>query len=162
MRVRRSGGRATSDCLVESFVWICGRVADDRWECQAPVMDQPGGWECAGAWHVLCCMWMVLPNQAGSLQGPHGASRDVLAVEDLGIGSGWPQNKQNWALPAVMGSWIRMEHSCLCCVQSTPPPAASVPSIAPILGKLEFGSLVIAGPSSFADRCPPFSFGLQS
>ena len=90
-------------------------------------MDQPGGRECAGAWHVLCCMWMVLPNQAGSLQGPHGASRDVLAVEDLGIGSGWPQNKQNWALPAVMGSWTRMQHSCLCCVQSTPPPAASFP-----------------------------------
>ena len=48
-------------------------------------------------------MLMDYPNQAGSLQGSHGVERDILAVDDLGIGSGWQQSKQNWALPAVVG-----------------------------------------------------------
>ncbi len=46
---------------------------------------------------------MACPYQAGSLQGFRGVSRDLLAVNDLGIGSGWQQSKQNWALPAVVG-----------------------------------------------------------
>jgi len=64
-----------------------------------------GGWvmKCSGTQHVLWSMWMVFPNQAGSLQGSHSVDCDILAVEDPGIGSGWQQSKQNWALPAVVG-----------------------------------------------------------
>ena len=59
--------------------------------------------ECTGAQHVLLCMLMVLPDQGGSLQGSHGVSCDILAVDDPGTGSGWQQSKQNWALPSVVG-----------------------------------------------------------
>ena len=45
--------------------------------------------ECAGAFYVLYAMWMILPNQAGSLQGFCGASHNILAANDLGTGSGW-------------------------------------------------------------------------
>ena len=50
-------------------------------------------------------MWRVLPNQTGGLQGLHHVSGDGLAVEKLGIGSGWQQSRQNWLPPAVMGYW---------------------------------------------------------
>ena len=53
-------------------------------------------------------MWRVLPNQTGGLQGLHHVSGDGLAVEKLGIGSGWQQSKQNWLPPAVMGYWTWM------------------------------------------------------
>ena len=59
--------------------------------------------ECIGAQHVLHVMWMILPNQAGSLQGSPSVSWDILAAKDLGTGSGWQQSKQNWTLPAVVG-----------------------------------------------------------
>jgi hypothetical protein len=64
-----------------------------------------GGWvmKCSGTQQVLWSMWMVFPNQAGSLQGSHSVDCDILAVDDLEIGSGWQQSKQNWALPAVVG-----------------------------------------------------------
>ena len=57
----------------------------------------PCGWvlECEGAQHVLHVMWMVCPDQAGSPQGSQSVSCDVLAANDLGIGSGWQQSKQN-------------------------------------------------------------------
>ena len=63
------------------------------------------GWvlNCQRTQHVLQAMQMVHPNQAGSLQGSHGVSRDILAVNDPGIGSGWQQSKQNWTLLAVVG-----------------------------------------------------------
>ncbi len=59
--------------------------------------------DCGGAAHVLQTVLMAYPNQAGSLQGPHSACCDILAVDDLGIGSGWQQSKQNQALLAVVG-----------------------------------------------------------
>ena len=65
-------------------------------------------------------MWMVLPNQAGSLQGLHNGSGDLLAVNDLGTGSGWQQSKQNWTLPAVAGHWIRMASRDFCCAEAVP------------------------------------------
>jgi len=46
---------------------------------------------------------MAYPNQASSLQGSHSVSCDILAVDDLGTGSGWQQSKQNQALLAVVG-----------------------------------------------------------
>jgi len=55
--------------------------------------------------HEQLGMWRVLPNQTGGLQGLHHVSGDGLAVEKLGIGSGWQQSKQNWLPPAVMGHW---------------------------------------------------------
>ena len=79
----------------------------------------PWSWvmEYQGMQHVLHTLSMVCPDQAGSLQGSHSASCDILAANDLGIGSGWQQSKQNWALPAVVGHWARMRSSDLCCVQ---------------------------------------------
>ena len=53
--------------------------------------------------YVLHIMWMACPNQTGSLQGSHDVSCDILAANVPGIGSGWQQSKQNWALPAVVG-----------------------------------------------------------
>jgi hypothetical protein len=57
----------------------------------------PCGWEmeCQGALQVLQVMSMVCPNQADSLQGSRGVNYDILAANDLGIGSGWQQSKQN-------------------------------------------------------------------
>ena len=49
--------------------------------------------EWAGIVHEQLCMWRVLPNQTGGLQGFHHVSDDILAVEKLGIGSGWQQSK---------------------------------------------------------------------
>ena len=51
---------------------------------------------------------MVLPDQAGSLQGSCSVSCNLLAANDPGIGSGWQQSKQNWTLLAVVGYWTRM------------------------------------------------------
>ena len=76
------------------------------WEVVGTCSCHLRGWvlDCQGTQHVLQAMQMVHPNQAGSLQGSHGVSRDILAVNDPGIGSGWQQSKQNWALPAVVGT----------------------------------------------------------
>ena len=81
-----------------------------------PVTPQ-GLLECIGAQHVLHVMWMVLPNQAGSLQGVSSVNCILLAANDLGTGSGWQQSRQNWTLPAVVGYWIRMTCSLLCCAE---------------------------------------------
>ena len=59
--------------------------------------------DCGGAAHVLQTVLMAYPNQASSLQGSHSVSCDILAVDDLGTGSGWQQSKQNQALLAVVG-----------------------------------------------------------
>ena len=59
--------------------------------------------ECKGTVHVLQTVLMAYPNQASSLQGSHSVSCDILAVDDLGTGSGWQQSKQNQALLAVVG-----------------------------------------------------------
>ena len=78
----------------------------------------PCGWEmeCQGALQVLQVMSMACPNQADSPQGSRGVNRDILAANDLGIGSGWQQSKQNWALPAVVGTQARMICNDLCWV----------------------------------------------
>ena len=82
----------------------------------------PCGWEmeCQGALQVLQVMSMVCPNQADSLQGSRGVNGDILAANDLGIGSGWQQSKQNRALPAVVGQQARMICNDLCWVQLAP------------------------------------------
>ena len=59
--------------------------------------------DCGGAAHVLQTVLMAYPDQASSLQGSHSVSCDILAVDDLGTGSGWQQSKQNQALLAVVG-----------------------------------------------------------
>ena len=59
--------------------------------------------ECTRAPYVLRGMLMAHPIQASSLQGLHGVSCDALAVNDLGIGTGWQQSTQSWVLLAVMG-----------------------------------------------------------
>ena len=84
-----------------------------------PVKPQ-GLLECVGAQYVLHVMWMVLPNQAGSLQGVSSVNCILLAANDLGTGSGWQQSRQNWTLPAVVGHWIRMTCSLLCCAEDAP------------------------------------------
>ena len=62
-------------------------------------------WRCSvGELTMSCtsCRWFIL-NQTGSLQGTLGVSRGFLAANVPGIGSGWQQSKQNWALPAAVG-----------------------------------------------------------
>ena len=53
-----------------------------------------------GPLYVLYTMWMGCPYQTGSLQGHPCVSGGGLAGNDSGTGSGWQQNKQDWALPA--------------------------------------------------------------
>ena len=60
--------------------------------------------ECGGVAHALQTVLMAYPGQASSLQGSHDVSCDILAGDDLGIGSGWQQSKQNQALLAVEGT----------------------------------------------------------
>ena len=59
--------------------------------------------KCVGAQHVLWIMSMAHPNQADRPQGSHHVSDGILVANDLDIGSGWQQSKQNWARPAVVG-----------------------------------------------------------
>ena len=51
--------------------------------------------KCIESRHVLWIMWMAHPNQADRPQGSHHVSDGILAANDLGIGSGWQQSKQN-------------------------------------------------------------------
>ena len=76
--------------------------------------------ESSGILYVLLTMWMVFPNQAAGLQGLLCVNRDFLAVNDLGIGSGWQQSRQNWMPAAVVGQRIRMESRGLCNVEAAP------------------------------------------
>ena len=59
--------------------------------------------KCGETVHVLQTVLMAYPDQVSSLQGSCGVSCNILAVNDLGIGSGWQQSRQNWALLAVVG-----------------------------------------------------------
>ena len=63
---------------------------------------------------------MEHPGQAGGLQGCHGGSCDTLAVNVLGTGSGWQQNKQNWAPLAVVGQCSRVDCRHLCRGEAPP------------------------------------------
>ena len=65
--------------------------------------------EGSGILNALLTMWMVVPNQAAGLQGFPCVSRGVLAVNNLGIGSGWQQSRQNWIPAAVVRHLGRME-----------------------------------------------------
>ena len=60
---------------------------------------------------------MAHPNQADRPQGSHHVSDGILVANDLDIGPGWQQSKQNWARPAVVGHWARMKCRNLCCVR---------------------------------------------
>ena len=51
--------------------------------------------ECGGQVYALQTVLMACPNQASNLQGALSVSRDILAADDLGTGSGWQQSKQN-------------------------------------------------------------------
>ena len=76
--------------------------------------------ESSGSLYALLAMWMVFPNQAAGLQGFPCVNKDILAVNDLGIGSGWQQSRQNWMPAAVVGQRIRMESSGPCNVEAAP------------------------------------------
>ena len=67
------------------------------WGVSRLSVTRVGGWllQCWGLYYALHCMLMACPNQDGTQQGQHGGSRDDPADNDLGIGSGWRQNKQN-------------------------------------------------------------------
>ena len=69
----------------------------------AAVVGQRIRMESSGIMYALLSMWMVFPNQAAGLQGFLCVNRDLLAVKDLGIGSGWQQSRQNWMPAAVVG-----------------------------------------------------------
>ena len=70
--------------------------------------------------YALLTMWMDFPNQAAGLQGVPCVHRILLAVNDLGIGSGWQQSRQNWMSAAVVGQRSRMERSGPCSVETAP------------------------------------------
>ena len=61
----------------------------------SPVASGNKAMECEETEQVLQTVLMAYPGQASSLQGSHGADCDILAANDLGIGSGWQQSKQN-------------------------------------------------------------------
>ena len=60
--------------------------------------------KCRRIHYVLQVMWMAYPDQTSSLQGSRSVNSDILAVNAPGIGSGWQQSKQSWALLAVVGT----------------------------------------------------------
>ena len=86
--------------------------------CSASAVALERSVECAGNLHAPWTMWMTLPHQSGRRQGVCSASCNLLAIEDLGIGSGWQQSKQHWALPAVIGHSVRMGHGRLYSVKA--------------------------------------------
>ena len=51
--------------------------------------------ECWEVVYALPTVQMAHPNQVSSLQGFRDVDCDFLAVDDLGIGSGWQQSRQN-------------------------------------------------------------------
>ena len=61
----------------------------------SPVASGNKAMKCEETEQVLQTVLMAYPDQASSLQGSHGADCDILAANDLGIGSGWRQSKQN-------------------------------------------------------------------
>ena len=68
------------------------------------------GWRSAVDLGMTCrACGCLSPDQASTLQGSHGASCGILAVNDPGTGTGWQQSKQNWALLAVVGlkGWVQ-------------------------------------------------------
>jgi hypothetical protein len=53
---------------------------------------------------------MACPNQEGARQGQHGANRDVLVDNDMGIGSGWQQVARaiaHQSMKMERASWLR-------------------------------------------------------
>ena len=61
--------------------------------------------ESSGVLHALLTMWMVFPIQAAALQGSLCVNRDLLVVNDLGIGADafylalcWQVVSNNWRL----------------------------------------------------------------
>ena len=76
-----------------------------------------------GAPHVQATVLMACPDQVSSLQGSLGVSREFLAANDLGTGSGWQQSKQNWALLTVAGARARTGslRPLWCRTSATPP-----------------------------------------
>eukprot|EP00928_Gymnodinium_smaydae_P004166 TRINITY_DN11447_c0_g5_i2.p1 TRINITY_DN11447_c0_g5~~TRINITY_DN11447_c0_g5_i2.p1 ORF type:complete len:449 (+),score=32.66 TRINITY_DN11447_c0_g5_i2:90-1436(+) len=61
--------------------------------CSASVTSQGLAMECWGVAHVQSTVRMACPSQASSLQGALVVRQDHLAVKDLGIDSGWQQNR---------------------------------------------------------------------
>ncbi len=96
----------------------CLRLYLQAGPCLAPAVSLERLLERAGNLHAPWLMWMPLPHQSGRRQGVCGASCNLLAIKDLGIGSGWQQSKQHWALPAVIGYSGRMGHGRLYSVKA--------------------------------------------
>merc|ERR1712079_40699 len=78
---------------------LCACPISLCWACLSSVWL----WQCSGGLQVSYAMQKLHPIQACSLQGCQHVNADILAVKDLGTGSGWQQSKQNWALHAVEG-----------------------------------------------------------
>ena len=85
----------------------------DAGRLTSPVAFGNKAMKCEGSEDVLQTVLMANPDQASSLQGSHSVNCDILALNDLGIGSGWQQSKQNQALLAVVGTLARTGCSLL-------------------------------------------------
>jgi hypothetical protein len=70
-----------------------------------PSCHPSGGWlvKCWYLHYVLLIMLMACPDQVGTQQGQRSESCDVLVDNDMGIGSGWQQSRQNRAVSSVVG-----------------------------------------------------------
>ena len=83
------------------------RPLPDAGRFTSPVAFGNKAMKCDGSEDVLQTVLMANPDQASSLQGSHSVDCDILALNDLGTGSGWQQSKQNQALLAVVGKLAR-------------------------------------------------------
>jgi hypothetical protein len=93
------------------------RTLFDAGRLTSPVAFGNKAMKCEGSEDVLQTVLMANPDQASSLQGSHSVDCDILALNDLGTGSGWQQSKQNQALLAVVGKLARTGCSHLSSVE---------------------------------------------
>ena len=101
LQIARALGIAPTPCI--SSAWG-ERRETWCWRARSPCrFAELGGGFVVGAPHVLQTVSMAHPSQASSLQGSHGVSCGILAVDDLATGASWQLSKQNQALLAVVG-----------------------------------------------------------
>ena len=93
------------------------RTLFDAGRLTSPVAFGNKAMKCEGSEDVLQTVLMANPDQASSLQGSHSVDCDILALNDLGTGSGWQQSKQNQAPLAVVGKLARTGCSHLSSVE---------------------------------------------
>ena len=103
---RASAARSERNCVAPRAKYFTTSFCRPRSSAGgSPLSPFRWSWvlKCVGAQHVLWIMSMAHPNQADRPQGSHHVSDGILVANDLDIGSGWQQSKQNWARPAVVG-----------------------------------------------------------